>query len=740
MKEFLSFQERISALREKKIEFTKAKQKLLGSMDFDDQALILPPEDSIKVIETINSSGVPVKDALLKEFFPKSNHPSGGFYGPKATGENFRDLLKVHPVYIDPLSELAGAYMVNFISLREPYWNPDLDYSYLQPEIDKYKLLPGIGASNHFCQDVKIGLDLGWSGLKQKVAKYRLINTSEKATNFYDGLDAMIDGMQIWIKRHAEAAKKMAESETNQQFKENLLEIARLNEKLINDPPETFHEACQWMLWYQMAGKMYNGSGSLGRIDQLLYPYYKKDFDSGKLTDEHATFLLACYFLRDTSYSQLGGPDENGKDVTNPVSYALLEATHWLRIPVNVAVAVGKDVPKDLLKKSVEILFEDKTGIPKFLGVDNTIQGFTRNGFTVEQARTRAYSGCHWYGLPGREYCINDCIKINFAVVFDVALREMMSDDKSSPGMEKLWDLFEYHLRRSVEVMAQCLDFHYEHMWEVYPELLISLLSYGPIERGLDASNGGVDYYNFGLDGAALATVADSFAAVEQRVVNEKRLSWNDLMNHLDNNWSNPEGEKARLMMKSIPRYGSGDSIADNYAGKISSTFSKIVKEKKTPKGLNMIPGIFSWASHIAMGQDANATPNGRFAKAPISHGSNPDPGFRKDGALTALSSAIASIQSGYGNACPMQVEMDPGISKDEGGLELVTNLIKTHFDLGGTQINMNVVDKERILAAHKDPGKFPDLVVRVTGFSAFFASLSPEFRQLVVDRIIAES
>ncbi|HQJ75175.1 MAG TPA: pyruvate formate lyase family protein [Bacteroidota bacterium] len=737
--EVLSYKERIEKLREKKIEMTNKKRKLLGSMDFDDQAIVLPPEESILVLETINSSGVPVKDAVLKEFVPKSNHPSGGFFGPRACGENFRDLLKVHPVYIDPLSELAGAYMVNFISYRSPQWNPDIDYSFLKPEIDKYKLICGIGAPNHFCQDLQIGFDLGWKGLKEKIKKYRKINTSEKAIEFYDGLDAFIEGMQIWIKNHADEALKMAENEENPQFKENLLEMAQINHKIVNDPPETFKEALQWMLWYQMAGKMYNGSGSLGRIDKLLYPYYKKDIDSGKLTEEKAKFLLACYFLRDTSYSQLGGPDEDGNEVTNPLSYLVLEATHWLRIPVNVAVSVGKTVPKDLLLKGVEILFEDKTGIPKFLGIDNTIEGFTKNGFSIELARTRAYSGCHWYGLPGREYCINDCIKINFPVIFDLAFREMLQNNNEEPSIEKLWFLFEKHLSQSIDVMARCLDFQFQHMWEVYPELHLSLLCHGTIEKGLDASNGGVEYYNFGLDGAGLATVADSFAAVEQRVVREKRISWKDLLKQLDNNWSGADGEKIRLMMKNIPRYGSGSSIADEYAIKIAKTFTKLVKEKKTPEGHNMIPGLFSWASHIAMGQDVGATPNGRFARAPISHGSNPDPGFRKDGALTALSNAIASVQSGYGNASPLQLEVDPGISKDEGGLELISNLISTHFELGGSQININVIDKNKILEAHKNPESFPDLVVRVTGFSAFFANLSPEFRQLVVDRIISE-
>jgi formate C-acetyltransferase len=139
------------------------------------------------------------------------------------------------------------------------------------------------------------------------------------------------------------------------------------------------------------------------------------------------------------------------------------------------------------------------------------------------------------------------------------------------------------------------------------------------------------------------------------------------------------------------------------------------------------------------MGKNLGATPNGRHAGDAISHGANPDPGFRKDGAPTAMAVAIAQVQPGWGNTAPMQMELDPGITKDEGGVELVAGLIRTHFELGGTQINMNVMDAQRVLEAHKDPEKYPDLVVRVTGFSAYFASLSPEFRQLVVDRLIAE-
>jgi formate C-acetyltransferase len=152
-----------------------------------------------------------------------------------------------------------------------------------------------------------------------------------------------------------------------------------------------------------------------------------------------------------------------------------------------------------------------------------------------------------------------------------------------------------------------------------------------------------------------------------------------------------------------------------------------------------MIPGFFSWAGTISMGEVVGATPNGRHARAPISHGCNPDPGFRQDGAPTAMAAAIARVNPGWGNSAPMQLELDPGIVRDEEGVENVVNLIRGHMDMGGTQINLNILDKEKILAAHENPSLYPDLIVRVTGFSAYWASLSRDFRQLVVDRIIAE-
>ena len=735
----LTFAERIAMLRATKMRHTEEKWRVLGSMDMDDLPVILPPPESRKVVRIISGSGLSMPDAVFSDFSPRSNHPSGGIFGARACGENIRALMEMHPPYVDPVSSLAGAYMAHFISCRNPGWNPDFDYSHLEPEQEKYRLHHGIGAVQHFCQDMTIGFELGWGGILAKIRRFRSVNTDEEAQELYDGLEDLVLGFQNWIGRHAAAARLMAETETNPQLRRNLLEIADINARLVTDPPRTFREACQWMLWYQLAGKMYNMGGSLGRIDQFLYPFYRKESGEGTLTDEEATFHLACHFVMDTSYTQLGGPDAEGRDTTNPLSFLMLEAAHMLKVPVNVGVSVGRDYDPRLLSRGVEILFEDRTGIPKFLGVDRTSEGFARNGYPIALGRERAYSGCHWCAIPGREYTMNDCVKVNLAAVFDVALHEMMSVPGAVPGVGDLWSRFERHLRRSVEVVGESVDFHMDHMYRVFPELHLDLLCHGPIEKGRDASHGGVEFYNLCVDGAGLATVADSFAALEQRLDREGRMCWQELIALIDGDWPGAGGEKARLMMKHVPRYGSGGSRADAYGLSIAQAFTSIVRSRKTPHGFNMIPGIFSWAATIAMGKDVGATPHGRHAYEPISHGPNPDPGFRRDAAPTALALAVASVQPGFGNTAPMQIELDPGLSRNSEDRRKVVDLIRTHFELGGTQINMNIHDRKAVLEAHADPSTHPDLVVRVTGFSAYFASLSPEMRQIVVNRIIAE-
>ncbi len=365
-----TYAERLAALRRSKQQQTLEKQRLRGAMDFDDHAVILPPEELRETVQTLGGSGVYFTDILLSTFKPAPNHPSGGFFGPRSTGENFRRLLEVHPVYIDPMSSLAGAYMANFMSYRKIPWNPDIDCSQLLAEHARYETIPAIGGVQHMCQDMESGLKVGWGGILEKIRHYRSINA--QSDDFYAGLEHVLLGIQDLIRRHAEGARRMAAE--HEEMRQNLLEIAEMNEHLVANPPRTFREACQWNLWYQSVARMYNSSGSLGRLDLLLLPYYEADTKAGILTNEEAIFHIACHLVRDTAYIQLGGPDLAGKDATNPVSFLILEAAHRLKIPANIGVCVGKDVDPRLVRRGVEVLMEDRIGVPKFLGAGKRLE------------------------------------------------------------------------------------------------------------------------------------------------------------------------------------------------------------------------------------------------------------------------------------------------------------------------------------------------------------------------------
>jgi len=304
--------------------------------------------------------------------------------------------------------------------------------------------------------------------------------------------------------------------------------------------------------------------------------------------------------------------------------------------------------------------------------------------------------------------------------------------------MDELWRRYVEHLSVSVRVLKEGFDWHMQHQADNRIEIVLNLFSHGPIERGLDMSAGGVDLYFLTADGIGLAVVADSLAAIEQRVVQEKRLSWEELAQHMRNDYQG--AEHVRLMLRNIPRFGTGGTRADEWARRVAGTYTDLVRSTPTPNGFTILPGLFSHGGIAQYGEDLGATPNGRHSGQSVSHSANPDPGFMPDGggAPTAKANAVAVVQPGWGNSAPLQLDVDSHLLKESGGIEAFESLIRTHNQQGGTLINLNIISKEKILAAHQDPSKFPDLMVRVTGYSAYFHSLSPEYRQQIVDRLLA--
>ena len=659
--------------------------------------------------------------------------------GAKNIGENLRRFFRELPVYIYKDSALAGAWAGRF----QEFANVGMDHTdvpeHLRQIHEKYHMLnSGIGGMNHMGPDMAIGLREGFVGILNKIRYYRDFNNPVD-TGFYDGEEAVVLGMLEYTENHANYAAQLAEAEEDPFRKENYLAIERACRNLLTAAPANFREACQLLAVFQSADRTYFLGGALGQLDELLRPFYERDVKAGILTDEQAVWILASLFYNDTHYSQVGGQLPDGsRDLSSRMSYLILEAAHLLRIPYNLAIRVYEGMDERLLHRALEHILEAGSGVA-FSCAKGIEEGYTRQGHPRELARMRAKVGCNWVALPGIEYPLQDVTRVNMAWAFVIALDEVMTD--SEPSLEKLWDLFASHLKVMVDTIKEGYDYHYENISKIAPEIILNLFSHGPVERGLNAAEGGVDIINLNIDGIALATIADSLAAIEQRVVKEKRITWQEMYTAVKNNYEG--AENIRLMLKNIPRFGSPDSLAKNWAKRISVLYTDLVTCAPTPKHhLKLVPGLFSHGDIYRHGADLPATPNGRKAGEAISHSAEPDPGFAVG--LTSFSptlkaNAVALVQPGFGNSAPLHLDVDADMVKNHGGIETLAALIKTHNEMGGTLINLNCITKDQIRRAHADPASEPDLVVRVTGYSAFFASLSREYRQQVVDRYLSD-
>jgi pyruvate-formate lyase len=710
-----TFEERMRLLREKKIAHTLKKREQQGFTDADDYGTVPVPDDF--------------------SFTPRPNFPNGGIYGDAACAENFAALLDAHPVYVDPLEIMCGRWrkMLTEYRMRAGVWDEGrFPYDHLKPLQKKYDLVHGIGSDSHCSPDFRIGLELGFGGLLNKVRAYREKN--QQAKDFYDAEETVILAIQRFIERHIEEISRQLTTETRPELRATLELMREANQHIVSGAPETFLEACQWISWYNVCTRIYDRDGAGCQLDVILTPYYERDKAEGRLDDDMARFILANLLLIETHYYQLSGVDDEGRDQTCALSWLTLEAAHMLNSSANLTVRVHPNVDEAYLMRAVEYLFIDGNGWPRFCGDLPLTNGYIKNGCDEKTARSRIAVGCNWMAAPGLEFPMNDCVKINIAKVFEVAYWEMT--ESGAPSVAALKSLFQHHLKIAVDTIAQGVNFHLEHQHKMMPELVINLMMEDTIEKGLDITQC-PRLGTIGVDGAGLAVVADSFAALEQRIEREGRTTWEEVSVALKDDFAGVQGERLRLMLSGSERYCQGDSLGDSWAKWITDVYAETVHNQPMPLGRRLVPGWFSWSNTIILGRTVGATPNGRKAGKPISHGANPNPGFRKDGAATAQSAGIAMAQPGYGNTAPLQLEFDPRMSVEEGGVRRALQLIKTHFAMGGTLININVLDGKKLMEANENPDLHPDLVVRVTGFTAYFVSLSPEFRQLVVDRFI---
>ncbi|WP_246240967.1 pyruvate formate lyase family protein [Anaerocolumna sedimenticola] len=506
------YEQRIHNLHEDKIKINETKLKHFGSLDFDDWGFVYYPDFKFEV---------------------RPNHKSGIVCGPLAIGEHLRRFFNEIPKYINKNSALAGAWIepiINYVPIEiAPEDRPEELFEIWK----KYDTRSGFGGMNHCAGDMTIGLKLGWGGLLEKIRYFREINAPSNG-EFYDGEEQVVLGMQEWITALARMARTLAEAETDPVTRDNLLEMADINEWLISNPPRTLREACQFIAHFQTLDRTYFVGGALDQLDEVLRPYYEKDSKKSLVTDEQAVWYIASLFFNDTHYSQIAGLTPDGEyDMTSRMSFVILDAMHALSIPANIALRVHDKVNPDLLRRSLEYTIEDGSGVSYSCNV-GCEQGYTKNGYPLQLARKRTKVGCNWTCIPGEEYPLQDVTRCNLGFALYYALQDIRQGE---PSLEALFERFCFHTKTIVDSIKAGYDKHYEVMGRNKPELVYNLFMHGPIERGLNCSEGGVDILNFNIDGVALATVADSLAAIEQRIVKEKRITWQELFDVLDNNY-----------------------------------------------------------------------------------------------------------------------------------------------------------------------------------------------------------
>jgi len=732
-----TYADRLKSMRDTKVRHTLEKKKQNGYTDLDDFGTVpISPDYEVE---------------------PWYNSSNGSFYGYDGMCENFCRVIDAHEPYIDPMEMLCGRWrdmLVNyrgdlhympdwlkkrpktmeFMKTATNQWSKRWDeqrfpYDHLKPLQEKYNITTGIDGDAHFACDYSIGFELGFGGLLEKIRKYREINLDKKA--FYDAEERTVLAIIRFVDRHIEKIKEMILAETQPEIKENLETMLKTCEAVRYDAPKTFREACQWTAFFNCASRIYTRDGAGFQLDGLLYPYYENDVKNGILDDETAKFLIANLLLIDPHYYQISGVDENDNDMTNHLSYLILEGADSINIACNLTVRVHENCDRNFLRKAVYYLLKNKNGWPRFCNDKALAEGYMRNGIDKKTARERIAVGCNWMCVPGKEFPMNDTVKINVAKVLEEALKDMKNEENKST--ERLFEIYTEHIKTAIDITAQGINHHIDHAWEVTPELVMNLMMKNTIEKGEDISQV-AELYTVGVDGAGLAVVADSFGALETRVEKEKVLTWDEVYEAIENNFAD---ERTRLILNSSPKYCHGGTVSDEWANKLTECWVKNVKAQEMPKGRQLIPGWFSWSRTIEYGSKVGATPNGRRAGEPISHGANPNPHFRTDGAPTAQSNGIASVQCKHGNTAPLQIEFDPNLATDEKSIDVIERFILGHFEQGGTLININILDGKKLLEANENPELHPDLVVRVTGFTAYFASLSPHFRQLVVDRFL---
>ena len=573
--------------------------------------------------------------------------------------------------------------------------------------------------------------------------------------------------------RYAGLARKMAETETRAERRAELLEIARICEHVPEYPARTFHEALQSMsivgVCKNYENPMHNNP-QWGRGDQYLYQYFMNDINTGMITLEKAAELLAELigrwgtqtFVAAESLKQshqinfainnimLGGAGKDGVDASNELSYLFLHVVGLLQqSSPTVGLRWNRNTPDWLMSKAIRTNMVTRGGIPLFENDEVVISHFIEDGIPAEEAREWIGLGCVYPCLPSRaeHYGAEGVAACNMAAMLHLVLHNGIDINGKLTGVQT-GDPREFKTFEDIydALMTQHRFITHRIFWlaavarnEQPKHLRLPFLSVMGIEKtmedGRDLLIPHPDYSMFGYSDRAIIDVADSLIALKKLVFDDNKLTMDELLSTLDNNFEGPKGEEIRQMCINQPKYGNDIDEVDSLVARISKDSYDIIRSYDNSPFRKYLVSREGLAWHYFGGLGVGALPNGRKALEPLNDGSlSPMRGADKKGPTAVLRSAIkAGSRESY--ASVLNQKFSSSIVQSEESIGKLVAYTNAFMQKEGSHIQYNMVDTNELKAAKKNPEKYKDLIVRIGGFSAYFTQLSPGIQDDVINR-----
>ncbi len=614
----------------------------------------------------------------------------------------------------------------------------------------------------------------GLSGIKKAIHRRRqrldLTIPGDYEKDYYlKSLLIVAEGIGILAARYSQEALRLAEEETNNRRKKELLEIHKVCASVPEYPATTFREALQALYFYQVCIFMEQNAASYnpGRMDQYLWPFYRDDIEAKRLKKEEAQELLDCLWVKFSEpclfqdevtaefaagYPMfqnvcVGGVDHTGRDAVNDLSYMIIQATMDVQLyqpSLSVRYSLAKN-PNIFLRKIVELIGMG-TGFPAFHNDDIGIRMLMNKGIPLKEALNWNPCGCVETNLEGRLRHYTALADINLGSVVEFALLngvnrksgQHVSIETGEPAgfttfeefLEAVKSQFS-HITRAVVKGNHVID----EVCMNRPCPTLSLTFKECIENGSDYAWGGAKY-NTG-NGIILIGVADlinSVAAVQHVVYKNKYATMEQLLQAMDDDFEGHENLLKHCLL--APKYGNDDPLVDQLAGDLFTFIADEIESYQSKFG-TMTPGILPVSGNTPFGLEVGALPSGRRAWKPLADGVSPTGGTDLEGIGAVLKSVANIPHDRFVQGTLLNLKVEPAMLTEENGIHQIMALLKSMCSLGVYHVQFNVIDQEKLIAAQKNPEEYKGLLVRVAGYTAYFTELGKDVQDEIIGRTV---